>query len=419
MEAENQNTLIVFDVEGILIPKTRFLLFEVAGRMGLWTFIKASFIGLLYATGLIPLKKALKSLYNLFKGLSLERLLSFFQAVPLMPGVENVFQELKKDGFKTALISSGIPTVALEKLNEKLRADCVCGLELGLSEGVLTGEIRGDVVEPEGKAVALRRILSGKGLSPRYCVGVADDRNNVPMFQLCDLKIGYNPDFVLSWKSDHVVKGELSAILPIIKGKKVEGEVGTPSKSSMSREAIHIGGFAVSLICAYLIDRYAIAFLLFLFAVVYLLAETKRILGTNTPVITDVTMNAAGKLEFKEFVAAPLFYAAGIIMSLVLFPEPVGYVAVTVLTLGDGFAAICGERVGWSRVPFNKVKNFEGTACGFIFAFLGSLIFVDLFRALVASAVGMVAEILPLPVNDNLTIPLAAGLALIVVSPFL
>jgi dolichol kinase len=38
--------------------------------------------------------------------------------------------------------------------------------------------------------------------------------------------------------------------------------------------------------------------------------------------------------------------------------------------------------------------------------------FVDPVKALIGAFLGMLIEVLPLPINDNLTIPLAAGLAL-------
>jgi len=412
LESKDQNQLIVFDVEGVLIPKIRFLLFEVVRRIGLKPFIKAAFLGLLYEVGLVSLKDALKNLYKLLEGLSFERFISIFQSVPLMPGAEDVFDELKKAGFKSAFISSGIPRVALEKLSEKLGADYVSGLEIGISQGRLTGEIWGDVIEPEGKAIALKKILSDKGMSSFYCIGVADDRNNLPMFRLCALKIGYNPDFVLSFKSDHAVKGELSEIVPIIKGKYEESRGRSLSKNSFLREVIHIGGFTVPLVCIYLVNRYMIASLIFLVTALYTLSETERMFGVNLPIVSDITSKAARKSEFQEFVISPIFYALGIIMSLILFPPPIGYVSIAVLTLGDGFASVLGRKIGRVRVSFNKSKKFEGTISGFFFAFLGSLLFVDPIKALFASAVGMLAEVLPTPLNDNLTVPLVSGITL-------
>jgi HAD superfamily phosphoserine phosphatase-like hydrolase len=414
-----QNRLVVFDVEGVLVPKVRFLLFEVAGKKGLQAFIMAAFLGLLYESGLMSLKNALKKLYRLLKGFRLDQFVSFFEEVPLMPGVEETFSEIKEAGYKTALISSGVPRVVVEKLKQRLGADYVSGLELDVSEGILTGEIWGDVIEPDGKAVALKRIIDENGLSSSYCIGIADDRNNLSMFELCDLKIGYNPDFILSRKSDFTTKGELSSIIPFIKGETSRSTGHKLTRNAIIRESIHISSFLIPLFCVHLVNRYIMASLILLMMAVYTVSEVQRMFRKTTPLFSGVTMLAARRSEFQEFVASPIFFALGIALSLFIFPEPIDYVSVTVLTLGDGSASIFGQRFGNIRIPYNKTKYFEGSISGFFFAFLGSMLFIRPLNALIASAVGMFVESLPLPLNDNLAIPLVTGLALIVLSAFI
>jgi dolichol kinase/phosphoserine phosphatase len=411
LRSGEENRLIVFDVEGILIPKIRFLLFDVFGGIGLRPFVKGAFYGLLYLVGLTSLKGSLKRTFKLLEGFPYERFISLFQGIPLMPGAEDVFRELREGGFKTALISSGIPRVALQRLAERLGADYISGPEIGVSEGRLTGEVWGGVIEAEGKATALKKLLHEENLASYHRVAVADDRNNLSLFQLCDLKIGYNPDFILSFKSDYVVKGGLSGIIPIIKGESfTSGE--SLSRNIVLREVIHVCGFSVPLVCSYLVDRHLIALMIFLVAMLYVTSETMRMLGIRLPIISDMTLMAAGDSELQEFVASPLFYASGIIISLVLVPESISYASITVLTLGDGFASLFGRKLGRRNLPFHKNKTVEGSLGGFLLALAGSLLFIEPYGALIASAAGMFAEVLPLPINDNITIPLTSGLAL-------
>ena len=54
----------------------------------------------------------------------------------------------------------------------------------------------------------------------------------------------------------------------------------------------------------------------------------------------------------------------------------------------------------------------ESVLAGFFFAFLVACLFVAPWIALAGAAVGMFVEVLPLPVNDNLLIPLCTGLVL-------
>lgn len=134
--------------------------------------------------------------------------------------------------------------------------------------------------------------------------------------------------------------------------------------------------------------------------------------GFNLPIASTITLSAANKPEMYEFVTAPVFYAVGIMLALVLFPAPVGYASIAVLTLGDGFATLFGRKMGRHVFCYNKGKRIEGTIFGFLFASLGASIFVSPLKALFGAAVGMFIESLPTPVSDNLTIPIISGLAL-------
>jgi dolichol kinase len=275
----------------------------------------------------------------------------------------------------------------------------------------LTGAIGGDVIKHEGKALVLQSILDKEGLTSQDCVMVADDRNNLSMFPFCRKRIGYNPDFVLTAKSDFVTRGALTEVLPPITGEKP-----VVSQSNLSsrgfREAIHTGSFLLTFVSFYFLGKVTLASLILSVTVLYAVSEVARVQGISIPVLSSITWSAANKTELYEFATAPIHFAVGIALSLLIFPEPICYVAITVLTLGDGGAHIFGMKFGKNRLPFNKGKNLEGSVAGFVFGFLGALIFVDPAMALVAAAVGMLVEAIPSPINDNLTMPLVSGLVL-------
>jgi HAD superfamily phosphoserine phosphatase-like hydrolase len=408
------NRLIVFDVEGIVIPKNRYLLFETSRKVGFLGFIRVIALGFLYEIGLLSVESALRRIFAMLKGLEAEEVLQIHKRIPLMPGTEKVFKTLNDKGYRTALISSGLPTPAVEDLATRLQADYAYGLELEIADERLTGAIGGVVLRSGGKAVVLKEILEKEGLTPQDCVMVADDRNNLPMFPLCRLRIGYNPDFVLTAKSDFVTKGELTEILPYIIGENHMHSHSVMSRSRGLRETIHMSSFLLSFICIYLLGNIMVASLILFVAVLYTLSEVARVRGINIPILSSITWNAANKTELYEFATSPIHFALGISISLLIFPAPIRYVAITILTLGDSCAHIFGMKFGRTPLPFNKGKNLEGTLFGFLFAFLGAMIFVDPVRALIAAAVGMLVEALPLPINDNLTMPLASGLMLLI-----
>ncbi len=410
-EAE-RNRLIVFDVEGVLLPKRRFLLFDAAKKLSFWKFLKILVMGVLYETGLLSLESALRKIFAVYQGFLMDEFFRLFKEVPLMPGAKHVFKMLDEAGYKTALISSGLPTLLVEDLATRLNADYAFGLELKTVNNRLTGEIQGDVLKPNGKACVLEEILQKEGLSSQDCVVVADDRNNLPMFPLSSVRIGYNPDFVLTVKSDYVVRDNLSKIIPIINGKASQVSRPIFSRNEVIREAIHVSGFLVPFVCAHFLGTFLVSFLIFLITLVFAASELARVQGISFPVFSTITWTAAKKSEFYEFATAPISFAIGIVFSLVFFPEPANYASVAILTLGDSFASIFGKKFGRTLFPFNKGQHVEGSVFGFLFAFIGALFFVSPVKAFIGAATGMLVGCLPLPVDDNLTIPIAAGLVL-------
>jgi HAD superfamily phosphoserine phosphatase-like hydrolase len=404
-----KSRLVVFDVEGVLIPKNRFL-FEVGKTLGFFQLLRMLLIGFLYETGIFPLKPALKWIFKLMQGVKVETLMCVFDEIPSRPQLESFFAQLKIRNCKTALISSGLPKIVVEKLASIIGADYAFGIEVGVKDDALTGEISGDVIESNGKFKALSRILAAEGLKLEDCVAVADDRNNRSIFLPGMQKIGYNPDYVLRVKADQVVTGKLSGILPVIFGKPKKRSL--PSRNDLIRETIHASGFFIPIIAGF-IGIYPIAFIISIVSTLYFLSELSRMNGKNMPIISTITRNAALPTERYEFAAAPLYFAMGIFLTLMLFPAPVNGAAIAIFTLGDSTASLFGGLISKKPLTFNKGKTVEGSLSGFFFAFLAGTFFVSPALALIGAAVAMTIESLPLPVNDNILIPLGTGLMLL------
>lgn len=401
--------LVIFDVEGVLIPKNRFI-FDVGKSLGVSMLLKMLLIGFLYEAGLVTLKWALRRIFKIMAGVKIAKIIKIFNEIPSNPQLLSLFDQLKDRNCKIALISSGIPSVIVEKLASTLHADYAVGVEVGLNDEALTGEIWGDAIETNGKRKVLTRILAAAGLNLEDCVVVADDRNNSCIFLSRAQKIGYNPDFVLRVKADNVITGRLSKILPLIDGKPRQWSL--PSKNDLLREGIHASGFFIPVLSD-LVGVYSVALMIFVISAVYSFSELLRMNNTNMPVISTITQNAASPAELYEFAAAPLYFATGILLTLLMFPAVVSSAAIAVFTLGDSTASLFGGLISKKSLPLNKSKTLEGSLIGFLFAFLAGAFFVPPMLALIAAAVAMTIESLPFPVNDNILIPLGTGLALL------
>jgi HAD superfamily phosphoserine phosphatase-like hydrolase len=411
--SNRKSRLVVFDVEGVLMPKKRYLFFEVGRTLHFSQFLRIVFIGFLYELGLLSVKSALKRVFKAFRGIHVDELVQIFRRVPLIPGVEEVFEILKTEGCKTALISSGLPTIIVQDLAMRLRADYAIGFELEENDGILTGEIHGDVLEYRGKLPVLAKILEAEKLTPKDCVVVADDRNNVPILFPQALKIGYNPDFAVRLKADIVITGKLREILPPVKGKPRAREK-QPSRNELLRESIHACGFFIPLLALYTGLIFTGLFI-FVITLLYLMSELARMERKTLPVISYITYHAATQSELFEFTTAPIFFALGILLTLLLFPNPTNSAAIAIFALGDSTASIFGRMYGKRTLPFNKGKTLEGSTIGFIFAFLAGAFYITPVKALIGAIVAMLVEYLPLPVNDNFITPLVTGAVLILI----
>jgi phosphoserine phosphatase/dolichol kinase len=407
MVSTEKERLVIFDVEGVLIPKNRFL-FEVGKSLGLTRLVKLLFFGFLYESGILKLESVMRHIFRNLKGVKIETLLTIFNKIPATPYLQTLFNQLKTRNCKIALISSGVPTIIVKKLAVAVSADYAYGVEVETKDDKLTGEISGAAIGKNGKLKILGDILNRENLKLRDCVVVADDRNNSCLFLSEMLKIGFNPDFVLRVKADRVVNGKLSGILPIIDGKPHKRSF--PSTNDLVREDIHAAGFFMPIIAG-MVGVPVVALIIIMVALVYTVSELLRFEGRELPLISAITRHAASQSELYGFAAAPLYFAFGILLTLVLFPTNAGAAAVAIFCLGDSAASLFGGLISTS-LPFNKGKTWEGSLAGFFFAFLAGAFFVSPLFALVGAAIAMTIEVLPLPINDNVLVPLITGVVL-------
>ncbi len=339
----------MFDVEGVLVPKNR-LFFSVAKSQGFLPLIKVLFYGFLYEVGLYPLKRALTQIFKVMRGAKAELLEEILERLPLMPDAAVVFGKLKAQGCKTALVSSGLPTFLVEKIAGLIGADYAVGIEVGIKDGVLTGEVWGDVTEHNGKFLVLKELMEAEHVRPSDCVVVADDRNNASIFLPQIQKIGYDPDFVIRMKADVVVTGKLTKVLHAINHDPKQRK--PLARNDLVREVIHASGFFKPVLAIFFGLPLVAAFILTLI-VLYTISEFFRIKGINVPVISNITRHAASQSELCQFTLAPLYYAVGILLALVLFPAPASYAAVRFSLWATVWRLWLGAR-------------FRGVECGLI-----------------------------------------------------
>jgi len=106
--------------------------------------------------------------------------------------------------------------------------------------------------------------------------------------------------------------------------------------------------------------------------------------------------------------AGSSYLALGCLLAAMLFPRPVAVAAMGYLILGDGLAGLIGRTLGRRRLAFGK--SVEGTLAGLVANLVVGLLVLPAWPlALLGAVLASLIELLPLPLDDNLAIPLISG----------
>ena len=125
------------------------------------------------------------------------------------------------------------------------------------------------------------------------------------------------------------------------------------------------------------------------------------------------------RAEERARESAMIPYAIAVLLTIIAVPKYAALVAIGTLAIADPLAAIVGIRLGRWRIAHNR--SFEGSAAFFLATTAIATLVFRLGTSATpsrvgwcAAAIGLVAstvEILPLRIDDNLTIPIFTGFA--------
>ncbi|MCF8058354.1 MAG: SEC59/DGK1/VTE5 family protein [Bacteriovoracaceae bacterium] len=203
----------------------------------------------------------------------------------------------------------------------------------------------------------------------------------------------------------------------------------TRKSLQLPRRLFHCGmGISLGLVYQFLLTHSRAIYILGFCACVVYILEQIRInypeLAGKVKIINKYLFRAEEQL--KESAGVP--YVMGILLTLISFPKVVALVAIYTLAVADPMSAIIGIKYGKTKVVPHK--SLEGSLAFFISTFIitflvffwwtsflqimiGPVFLLSFLVALIAS----LFEMIPLRLDDNLTIPLfTAGLTLLLCS---
>ena len=178
--------LVVFDMDSTLIEAE--VIDELAKEAGVGE--KVSEITEAAMRGEIDFNESFKRRVALLEGLDESVLEGIAQRLKMTEGAEQLMSQLKRTGYKTAILSGGF-TYFAKFLQKRLGFDYIHANELDIQDGKVTGKVVGTVVNGERKAELLREIAAKEGVSLEQTIAVGDGANDLPMLSIAGLGIAF------------------------------------------------------------------------------------------------------------------------------------------------------------------------------------------------------------------------------------
>jgi len=182
-------------------------------------------------------------------------------------------------------------------------------------------------------------------------------------------------------------------------------------KSELARKAIHLSNMIIPLSYYYFISNkinmiiVLASFLIFCFFI--------EIYRKNNLKLSKIFSNwfefMMREKEKKGEITGATWVFVGALFTILLVPDPFNIISLLFLSIGDTFAAIIGI-----KYPYIKLgrKTLSGSIAGFV-ACLSIGLIIDIpvaYNIIILGAfMAMLIELLPLPINDNVSIPIVSG----------
>ena len=139
----------------------------------------------------------------LLRGLSLDRAEAAFSQVRLRPGAAKLLDALAANGVYTAILTGGFERgVDAALAHDGTTVKTVIANRLLDADGELTGDVEGPLIEgTKDDALAVLQATVGE----QDVIAVGDGANDLPMLEVADLAVGFDPKPAVEPACDVVV----------------------------------------------------------------------------------------------------------------------------------------------------------------------------------------------------------------------
>ena len=179
--------LFVFDMDSTLIGEE--VIDQLAEKAGVATKVKS--ITEKAMAGELDFTQSLKERVSLLSGLPVPAMQQISASLTFNPGVLETLSAIKKAGHKVAVVSGGFLDVIKAPLDE-IAIDYIFANKLEIKDGLLTGQLDGEIMNSAGKAHSLRLAAEKEKISLSNTVVVGDGANDLEMMARAGHSFAYN-----------------------------------------------------------------------------------------------------------------------------------------------------------------------------------------------------------------------------------
>ncbi len=203
------NKLAVFDFDSTLMDGETLEFF--ARELGIGEKVKA--ITDKAMRGELDFFESLTERVSFLKGLPISKVNEICHNLPLMNGAEKAIKGLKEKGYKVVCFSGGFRN-ATAFFAQELGLDGEFANILHVKDGLLTGQVGGEMMFNDSKGQMLKRLQTLLDVTQENTLAVGDGANDLSMFKYASKRAAFCAKPILKKEANIVIENkDLSEIL--------------------------------------------------------------------------------------------------------------------------------------------------------------------------------------------------------------
>lgn len=166
--------------------------------------------------GELDFEESLRARVATLAGLAVSGFGGIAAQIQITHGARELIAGVQDAGGAVGVVSGGFHEL-LDALAKSLGLDYWQANCLQASDGILTGELNGSIVDAAAKASALRTWAAATGIPPAQTIAVGDGANDLQMMSAAGLSVAFNAKPLVKAHADVVIdRQDLSQVLPLL-----------------------------------------------------------------------------------------------------------------------------------------------------------------------------------------------------------